>query len=89
MKQLIQPKERKRGLPPDTDKMVGCSNKDRAEWALAAVQEFQRKTGSDNDTAVGDLIADLMHMCDRFPEMGPFGAQFQNGQRHYVAETGK
>jgi len=87
-KKLVQPKERKRGLPPDPDgRGLHYGNADRAKWALAAVQEFQRQTGSDNDTAVGDLIADLIHMCDRYPEFGPFGAQYENGCRHYDAET--
>lgn len=79
----VTARERKRGLPPDPDQQ----NADRARWALAALQEFQRRTGSENDTAVGDLLADLMHLCDRYPGYGPFAHRYQEAERHYDAET--
>lgn len=39
-------------------------NKDRAEWAGHAVEQFQRLTGCDGDDAFGDLLCDLMHYAD-------------------------
>ena len=50
-----------RQLPPDPDNM----NADRAEWAAAALRHFQCTTGTDYEDALGDLLCDLMHWCDR------------------------
>ena len=49
-------------LPPDPDGM----NDQRAEWAQLALTPFCHATGSwDPDESITDLIADLMHLCDR------------------------
>jgi hypothetical protein len=48
-------------LPPDPESM----NDDRAEWAAAALTEFQRVTGTEDEDALGDLLTDLMHWADR------------------------
>lgn len=48
-------------LPPDPD----GQNDDRAKWADAAITAFRRETGSDDDTILSDLLADLMHWSDR------------------------
>lgn len=49
---------------------MSVTNNDRAEWARAAVDVFAEKTGLDKsgddlDTMIGDLIADIMHLCER------------------------
>lgn len=63
-------------------------NKDRASWALAAVETFRAETGMDSedlDTVVGDLLADLAHLCD---ERGlDFGHLIWRADMHYTAET--
>jgi hypothetical protein len=51
-------------LPPDPD----GQNEDRAEWAEAALAEFQKRTRCDRQDAISDLLADLMHLCDRTGE---------------------
>ncbi len=67
------------------------TNKDRAKWAMAAVQTFADVTGLDTaseadglETTITDLLADLMHLCDAN------GLQLQEllerANRHYAAE---
>ena len=70
-------------LPADPDHMNGS----RAEWAGSAVVEFQRKTGSDNEDALCDLLCDLMHWADY--EGYDFEAALLRAQHHYLAETGQ
>ena len=41
------------------------NNTDRAGWALEAVKAFQTATRTDDCDALADLLADLMHLCDR------------------------
>jgi hypothetical protein len=48
-------------LPPDPDDL----NDHRAEWASAALREFQRTTNDVNEDALAGLLAGLMHWCDR------------------------
>jgi hypothetical protein len=48
-------------LPLDPDDQ----NDDRAEWAEAALVTLMEQTGADADTALPDLLCDLMHWCDR------------------------
>lgn len=43
-------------------------NKARASWALAALKEFQRITGTDKGDAMSDLLSDLMHLSQQRPE---------------------
>jgi hypothetical protein len=72
----------KRRLPSDPEGL----NDDRAEWAAAALLQFQCATGTDRGDAVADLLADLMHFCDR--ERFDFAEQLDQARRHYAAETG-
>lgn len=67
-------------------------NAERAAWALDAVIAFRRHGGSllpddtpDYAESIGDLIADLMHLCDQH-DIDPF-ERIKNGVGHYVAET--
>ena len=56
-----------RRLPTDPDML----NPNRARWAAAALAELRRLTGADEEDAVSDLLADLMHWCDRFGQEFP------------------
>ena len=68
-------------LPPDPDK----ENDNRAEWARAALHEFRRITGTDEDDALCDLLCDLMHWCDR--NGADFHKELRRAKWHYAEET--
>jgi len=55
-------------FPVPQRRKVRRINRKRGKWALAAVRAFMDETGlSDADglhTAIGDLLADLHHLCD-------------------------
>ena len=69
------------GLPPDPEER----NDERAEWAQSAINAFRIATGTDPEDAVSDLLADLMHWCDRY---GPgFHNELNRARNHYDAET--
>ncbi len=64
-------------------------NADRAEWATTALERFCRVTGlslkdDGPDTAVSDLLADLMHYCDQ--EGIDFDECVDRGRCHYEEE---
>jgi hypothetical protein len=72
------------GLPPDPDDM----NPERAEWAEQSLKVFMDSTGVDAGDAICDLLADLMHLCDReSEEYGSFETALSRAQMHYDAET--
>jgi hypothetical protein len=60
-------------------------NNDRAEWAAAALRHFQCITGTDYEDALGDLLGDLMHWCDR--NNFDFELALNRARGHYEAET--
>jgi hypothetical protein len=60
-------------------------NDKRAVWAAAALDEFQRATGTDDEDAVGDLLCALMHLADR--RDWQFDAALRLARMHYEAET--
>lgn len=70
-----------RKLPPDPEGM----NDSRAEWAALAIAAFVLKTGSDEEDVVSDLLADLMHWCDRHDIS--FEDELARARFHYEAET--
>jgi hypothetical protein len=67
-------------LPADPEK-----NDDRAVWAAAALNEFRRITGTEDEDALGDLLCDLMHWSDR--NGCDFDAALSRARMHYEAET--
>jgi hypothetical protein len=69
-------------LPPDPEGM----NDKRAAWAGAALDTFMQVTGTDLEDAVGDLLADLIHWCDR--NNYDFDLAYDRARGHYQAETG-
>jgi hypothetical protein len=68
-------------LPPDPEGI----NDNRAAWAGIAVRAFQAETGTDNENALGDLLADMMHWSDR--NNYDFEAALCRARGHYEAET--
>lgn len=68
-------------LPPDPDGM----NDKRADWAESALVTFRHKTGTDREDGICDLVADLMHWCDRYGQ--DFNTELLRGSGHYEAET--
>lgn len=73
-------------LPADPD----GQNDDRASWAHAALKEFASITGmdtagEDDETIFGDLLADMMHWCDR--NSVSFEAMLERARSNYEAET--
>ena len=68
-------------LPPDPERL----NRNRARWAAAALAEFRRQTGADLEDAVSDLLADLMHWCDRLGQ--EFPQELRRARYHYEEET--
>ncbi len=71
-------------LPADPEGM----NDDRAAVAYSALEAFQCLTGIDpkDDTAVPDLLCDLMHWCDRNSDEG-FDVALTRARAHYAEET--
>ena len=76
------PAKQTRRLPTDPDML----NPNRARWAAAALAEFRRQTGADLEDAVSDLLADLMHWCDRLGQ--EFPQELRRALHHYEEETG-
>jgi len=68
-------------LPPDPD----GENDNRAQWAEDAIVAFVARTGSEKEDALADLLADLMHYCDR----NDLDFEHELGRAHmfYYAET--
>lgn len=69
--------------------MIEVTNDLRAEWADEAVYAFAAVTHAADeeelDTLVGDLLCDLMHLCDR--DGLDFAALLERAQTHYAAEV--
>lgn len=71
---------------------VSCheaTNLQRADWAMVAVRAFATETGLDasgdeTETAVADLLANLMHLCDK--EGIDFDVALMRGRSHYREE---
>jgi hypothetical protein len=68
-------------LPPDPDGL----NDDRAQWAKEALGSFSKGAGSEEDTAVSDLLTDLRHYCDRHGL--DWEEQLFRANNHYAEET--
>lgn len=68
-------------LPPDPEGM----NDRRSAWAGEALATFMLATGTDLEDAVADLLADLIHWCDRHEF--EFERELDRARFHYEAET--
>jgi hypothetical protein len=64
------------------------NNTTRAGWALEAINAFRRETRTDDCDALGDLLANLMHLCDakRGQEGWDFDAMLERARSHYREE---
>lgn len=66
------------------------SNDDRADWAQTALDAFRRKTGQtgrgEMEEALGDLLCNLMHLCER--DGIDFAGRLANGRGNFEAEGG-
>lgn len=69
-------------LPPDPEGM----NDVRATLAKQALLQFIINTGTDWADSLGDLLANLMHLCDRDRELD-FERSLQTARGHYAEET--
>jgi hypothetical protein len=72
---------RARPLPPDPEEM----NERRADWAGKALEGFRREPGTDLEDVLSDLLADLMHWCDRNNQA--FETELRRARAHYRCET--
>jgi len=62
-------------------------NDARAEWADEAIKTFIKRTGTDFEDSLGDLLCDLMHWSDR--NGIDFNTMLERAQDHYREETGQ
>jgi hypothetical protein len=84
LKKATTMKLKKATLPPDPEEM----NEERAANGLHALKAFQDLTGIDDESAIGDLLADLMHLCDRMADRyDHFSVGLWRAEMHYEAET--
>ena len=60
-------------------------NENRATWAGSAIARFMLVTGTDQEDALSDLLADLHHWADR--NNYDFAAALDRARGHYSAET--
>ena len=67
---------------------MDVTNQHRAQWALAALREFQSQTATDDEDAVADLLSDIMHLCGRNPHgWGWFETNLRRARDNYEAEV--
>lgn len=69
-------------LPSDPENM----NASRAECGAVALRAFMEMTRTDEESALGDLLADLMHWADRSGH--EFNVCLERARGHYDTETG-
>lgn len=60
-------------------------NDSRAEWAVYALEAFISQTGADRESAMTDLLCDLMHLSDR--DGSNFADDLERARMHYACET--
>lgn len=69
---------------PTTEKNREVDNNTRAEWADKGVRAFQNTVKTDDESVLGDFIADLMHWADK--NNYDFEAALDRGRSHYEEE---
>jgi hypothetical protein len=90
-------------MKPDLERVYDPEkeNPKRAKWAQQVIDTHMAATGSDDCDALGDLLANLMHLCDQRtrnkrgrllknpPEGWDFNKALDMAVMHYTAETNK
>ena len=76
-------KRAKSHSPPDPEQ----KNDMRAATANVAIVAFRKAYSVEREHALGDLLASLMHLCDREPSFGDFDNSLESAYRHYTEET--
>ena len=76
-------KRAKDQLPPDPEQEKHM----RAAMANIAIVAFREACGVEREDALGDLLANLMHLCDRDHQLGTFDAGLISAYSHYRWET--
>jgi len=61
------------------------TNNDRAAWAQVAIDAYQDATGTDDESALGDLLCDLRHWAKRADY--DFDEYSARGLMHFEAEV--
>jgi hypothetical protein len=64
--------------------MTAPTNQARTKWAGTALDAYRRETGCDTEDSLTDLLADLMHWCDRSDV--DFAATLHGARGHYDVE---
>ena len=66
--------------------MTEITNNDRAAWAEIAINNFRNEVmqGEDDDTTIGDLLANILHYCDQYGV--DFDARLTTARMHFEAE---
>lgn len=73
----------KRALPHDPD----CENDMRAARARKVIVAYYQQTGEKRKDAVGDLLCDLMHLCDRDHRFRSFEKSLRLAEQRCREET--
>ena len=65
--------------------MCNPTNENRANWAENAINNYCQETGDDDtETGMTDLLADMMHLCDR--DGFDFSTSLARAEMHYLEE---
>jgi hypothetical protein len=84
MKESRNSLEMPRELPPDPDNL----NDDRAHWAGVCIDSMADLTGCEQgQEALGDLLTNMFHWCDRNGLAGEMPNLFARAHRMYTDET--
>jgi hypothetical protein len=83
----LDPKDPHSGQKKAVESVVE-SKEDSVAAADVALKAFSAHTGSEGEEAVVDLLADLMHWCDKDPQV-TFEKALTSAQNHYDAEVGE
>lgn len=90
LKAVVTPLSNGRLQYGDTEEGIRTDNNMRASWGALALITFVDRTlgggdGEDWGTCIGDLLADLMHLCDALDV--DFDEMVDRGRMHYEPET--
>jgi len=73
-----------RSFPPGR-KVITANVSNRSLWVVTAIHEFLQLTYTDQEDALCDLLADLMHWCDE--HQFDFDNELRRARGHYEAEV--